>query len=192
MIHSMAERVALFFVSHGSVDRDDLDIYTYACELILSNIINVLIGITVSVLSGKLFEGIAFIVCFVVLRRTTGGYHAKTHFICIVTFALILSSSLLLLEILKSPIIAIVLGIVSVIVIFFLAPVEHKNNPFDREIKILLKVQSRIVAIIIFIIMLAGICIFRSQIFSAVALSMFSVCGSMAYATLINKDKAVD
>lgn len=183
LIHSVAERVASFLVIYGDADKEDKDIYTYACELIISSVVNIIVGVVISILMNKLFEGLIFMVCFALLRGVAGGYHAKTHFRCITTFACILTLSLLLLNFATPHIVIIVLGAISVVVIFFLAPMEHENKPITPETRIILKRNSCIIAVVLFSIIVIGTYTFDSHLFTAIALSMVSVCTSLAYAT---------
>lgn len=183
MIHSVAERVASFLVIYGDANQEDEDIYTYACELIISSVVNIIVGVVISILMNKLFEGLIFMVCFALLRSVAGGYHANTHFKCVAAFACILTLSLLLLNFAAPHIVIVVLGAISVVVIFFLAPIEHENKPITPETRIILKRNSRIIAVVLFLIIIIGTYAFDSPLFSAVALSMVSVCGSLACAT---------
>ena len=94
MIHKLAAGMASIFVSYGESSEENMDIYTYACEAIIATLFNVLVCMVIGVAFGRLSESITFMVVFVSLRRYVGGYHAKTHFRCILTFSIILIGSL--------------------------------------------------------------------------------------------------
>jgi len=186
VIHSLARRVAFLFFTYGEASEEDLDIYAYSCELILSDVANVIVGILISALCGRLLEGLAFIGCFAILRRLTGGYHAKSHLVCITTFAVILTLSVLLLNVLVSSVVIACLGVVSVVILFSLAPTEHKNNPLSCEHRLMLRKQSRIAIVVLFIVSVCGSIFFKASVFTAMSLSSFAVSVSVAYATVIN------
>lgn len=188
MIHTLAKRMASVFVSCGIAESEDMDIYTYACELILSTAINLIICIFISVMFGRLLEGILFIVCFAGLRHFAGGHHAKHHWGCILTFSIILTVSLAIVSILPMTLYAsvcITISLISGFVIFALAPVEHENKPVSSKNRSLLKRKSRVIEFGLSVIVIVGVLLSPSSLFLAISLSMASVCGSMAYATLI-------
>ena len=102
MIHGLARRVALVFASYGECNEDEVDIYTYALEAMIAPIVNIVICLIISLVFGRLLEGTIFILAFMLLRRFTGGYHAKTHYKCILTFCTVLALSFLLSFVLQN------------------------------------------------------------------------------------------
>lgn len=87
----------------------------------------VLFGI--SFLLGKFIEGMVFVVCFLMLRQTTGGFHANTFLSCLVGS---ITTVVLALEILPSLVVehTILFGlmiIISIVCILIFAPVNHPD-----------------------------------------------------------------
>jgi len=83
MIHNSANYIASVFVRYGESSEENADIYAYAIEAVLAVLFNVIICLIISVLFGRVPEGIIFISAFALLRRFTGGYHANSHTKCI-------------------------------------------------------------------------------------------------------------
>lgn len=190
MIHGLADWIASIFISYGESDEEDKDIYVYACEMVISTIVNVMLGLLVAALLGRLLDGIIFITGFALLRRYTGGYHAKTHFRCILAFALILTCGMITLDYIsglqiESMVLAIA-GIVSV-GICLLAPVEHKNKPLDIGLRKSIKKKSCWAVSALWVFSAVDLYIVGTGIALSLLLSMFFVFGSMAYAVVISR-----
>ena len=189
MIHALAERMASAFVSGGAADPEDKDIYTYGCETILSACFTFVSCMLVSLLFGRLLEGLLVFAVFVTIRHFTGGHHAEQHWGCILASSCICAGVLFIVSVLPpglyQPMVA-ASALVALISIFILAPVEHKNKPLSARNRLLLKKKSRIVVLGFFAVVIAGVFLWTSPLVLAVSLSMLSVSGSMAYATLIH------
>ena len=191
MIHNLAVRMAAVFVAHGESSSDDADIYAYACEKIVSTLVNVIIGMATAFLFGRLVEGIVFITGFAMLRKYTGGYHAKTHFNCILTFNIILACVMVLLLLFDGfqvgNIVAAVIANVSLIGIFALAPINQESKRLDKVSYTSLKKKCRWLVFGLWMLCVVDLFTLNFGLGFILALSMFSVLCSMAYANINTK-----
>lgn len=184
--------MASVFVSSGTVQSEDWDIYTYACEQVLANATHLVLSAIISSLFDLFAEGMAFVFCFVLLRHFTGGHHAKHHWGCILTFACILTAALSVLTFLPMEaywFLSLLLIIVTIGSVFILAPIKHENKPMSARDCYSLKKRSRVVVTATSGIVIMGLVFTQSKVIVALALSMGSVSGSMAFATLIKRMK---
>ncbi|MDR2569450.1 MAG: accessory gene regulator B family protein [Oscillospiraceae bacterium] len=97
MINHLANRVAFLFVIYGESSEENADIYSYALEAIIAFITNFIVCIIISLFFNRLAEGIVFMLGFAVIRRVTGGYHAKSHKSCILSFACVVIIAMMIL-----------------------------------------------------------------------------------------------
>lgn len=117
------------------IQERDFDVYEYSFELLISTVVSTSLMLILAILFKKLFLSILFILGFITTRLSCGGFHAKTHFTCLLTT---LANYLIFLfcisTIRENQIITILLiiNIISVVTILLLAPVEHENNPMDE------------------------------------------------------------
>ena len=73
---------------------------------------------------------------FAILRTYVGGYHAKTHLRCILTFQAIYLGNLWILSVLPTNeyLLAVTINLLlSITIVFVLGPVEHENKPLTQE-----------------------------------------------------------
>lgn len=110
--------------------------YEYGFELLISSAVGILCLIFLSMLSGIPLAWLPYLIGFIPLRVTGGGYHARTHFMCIFTFSAVF---LILLytgkTIMQLRNIHFILAAVSFAVMYFFAPVEAKNKPLSGQLR---------------------------------------------------------
>jgi len=188
MIHSLAGRVASFFVARGECSEKNSDIFAYACEAIISTGINFFLALAVSVAFSKPMEGMLFTLLFVLLRRYTGGHHADSHFKCILTFNVILFFALSFLYVHTifdtGDFYTLLIVSISLIGIFILAPICHKNKPLSDEVRASAKTKGRIFTVVLWLFCIIDTLMFHSDFGFIVSLSALSVFGSLAYAKI--------
>jgi len=191
MIHNLANRMASIFVLYGECSEEDADIYAYACEAIISTIVNIIAALVIALLMGKVIEATIFTLVFTTLRRYTGGHHAKTHFKCVLTYIVILTCTLMLLSLetmaQATNIIFLVIATVSTVGIFIIAPIGHDNKPLDDTVREVAKKKGRYLSAVLWMVCIADFYIIRNGISFAISLSMLSVLGSLIYAIATRK-----
>jgi len=190
MIHSLANRVASVFVAYGESSEENADIYAYAAEAIIAFLVNLAICLMIAFVFGRLLEGLVFILGFAVLRRHTGGYHANTHLKCILTFNCIVLCTMAILTVSVwggfSGLMSIVIATLSVTGIFAAKVIERVLKISNETITRKLSKSGVGVVVGFWLFCVVAFYINNSQIGLVLALSMFFVFGSVAYAIYIN------
>lgn len=147
----MIIKLATLWVNHlvkTDIDEDDREVYLYGAECFINEAISDLMLIIGGLIIGHLPEVILWAISFTILRVNLGGYHAPTHFLCILSSTVLglLSTCVNPLWI-RFPYAAMgILGF-SIIVVALIAPVLHINRPIPLpEQK---KIKKRAVFIIV-------------------------------------------
>ena len=81
------------------------------------------------------FQSIIFLVCFIVLRKYAGGYHADTQNRCYVISTVIIAVALLAIRYMSDGSdneIFILLQSLNFILLYFLVPVDNKNHRLEQ------------------------------------------------------------
>lgn len=147
MISKLAKSIAHFFVKQNIVESKHEAIYAYGMELLLSDVLNGLLALIIALVSGTVFPALLFFTIFMILRRFSGGYHADTHWGCILTMVIVMLIYCYGICNIPTEIvwfINIAFIAFSGISIFLLSPVAHPNKPVSEEKGKKLKVKSRI------------------------------------------------
>ena len=147
MIARISRSVSSFFVSRDIVPEDDREVYAYSFEILLATLINFFALVILSVASGTVLETAFFMLGFVPLRQSTGGYHAKNHFRCFLILLFSYTVFLLSLHLLPVELLipALIVGtVLSYVIVFAFAPSADANKPFSNEETIRFKKRSRL------------------------------------------------
>ena len=96
MLHRLSKRIAESLLAKQCFAQEDLDIYIYGTELVLSFALGMSMILVLSVLFSALAEGLVFLASFILLRAYTGGYHCYTYVKCNTLFVCLFISALLL------------------------------------------------------------------------------------------------
>lgn len=129
MIYNTSVRLCDRLSQIGIIPECRKKIYIYGFELLLSSTIGILCLMVISAIAGKPLIWVPYLFGFIPLRITGGGYHAKTHFMCILSFSLVYSIFLLYICFFDTLLITyVVLSSITLIVSLAVAPVEAINK----------------------------------------------------------------
>ena len=152
MVSKLAKNIAHFFVVQKIVEKPKEAIYAYGMELLLSDVLNTLIVLLIALISHTLPAVIIFSAIFMGLRKFVGGYHANSHLSCMFTMVvviLIFSYGICNVSEKYAWVVSIGFVVISIPVVFNLAPVPHPNKPVSDEKKAKLKKRSRILILLL-------------------------------------------
>lgn len=140
MLHSLSKAIAFFLMSKHCFEKEELDVYVYGVELVLSSAIGILLILILSIAFSLLWEGVIFILAFTALRSFTGGYHCYTYLRCntlyVGTFAVCVLLYMWLAPAAPAVWAVTVLSLLfSGGIIIKYSPVAHKNKPLDTAQK---------------------------------------------------------
>lgn len=125
--------IADFLLKKNLIPQSELEIYIYGYETIISCFVDLLIALTVGLISKQIVVMLIFFVMFVSVRLYTGGYHAKTFTGCKTVFITICLLVSLLSELPLPPVLYILILLLFIITGYFLAPIENYNKPLTNE-----------------------------------------------------------
>lgn len=126
-----------YFVSKKLIPYEKMEIYNYGFKLMLSDIINFSIIMLLGVLLNRVLDGLVYLVVLCSIRRFSGGFHAKTFWLCrlsmFITFLLILTLVDFLSFITISPLTSVFINIVLLLFIAVFSPVKHPNKKLNSK-----------------------------------------------------------
>lgn len=136
-----------FLIRNHALEEKYREYSIYGLTMAVEKMIVCTIMFGIFLLLGKVPEGIVFIVCFLTLRQTTGGFHAKTFLGCLTGSV---TTVVLVLEVLikwadEHMVIAFFLFIISSVCILLYAPVNHPGLMLSLEEQRKYRYWSRVV-----------------------------------------------
>lgn len=176
MISGFIGNISAWLIKHNAIESEDRELYEYAIYSFIITFSPLFLVLLISSIIGKLLEGIVIIIPFMVLRKFSGGFHAKkagTCFIssCILLFLCINAASYIICNyVLK------ILTLGAAISLCILSPVDSENRRLTDTEKVVYKKTTRFIVIFfiaVFILLLIAekeeyaICIAIGLILSA-------------------------
>lgn len=131
-IERISQRLTLRLSKYTAYDPQLSHVYAYGVFMILSTIFLLLIALVVGILSQSLLDIFLFLLFFIPLRLTSGGYHSQSLLKCTVIYIISLASVVTLTQIMiRTYILPFILltSIFSILITFLFAPVSHPNAP---------------------------------------------------------------
>ena len=172
----------------GMIDKSNEDIYVYGLDLLIFTILNISVIIVVSFIFNRFPETFILLLIIIPLQAYGGGYHAKTHLRCFLIMFIGWNMLLMILPFI-TPILSIIINILSLIIIWFLAPVPHVNVKMSPDHKMKLRNIVRMIAFIISLTSLLFMFIIpeltRHSIIISTGLCVVAL--SMIFALIFNK-----
>ncbi|MBE6845650.1 MAG: hypothetical protein E7508_08090 [Ruminococcus sp.] len=166
MIERLAEKITRFIYRNTTNDSEMFEVYKYGVEITISSFLNISLILLCSLVISDILAGIAFLISFIILRSFTGGYHAKTYFMCnglfVLTFLIVYAINCLL-NMLSLPFRVLeMLVLLNCMPIILFAPIENKQKRLDEQKKKNLRIKAVITFIIISVAALA-LCFFNNK-----------------------------
>lgn len=144
MIQKTAKKLSAFIVAHG-LPVENEEVYSYGAECLLSLFITYCLLLICSFILKRIPEMIIWIISFSLLRNHLGGYHANSHWKCILSTIILGITSMYIKNFWFinniSIFFAILTLVTSLLIVIKIAPVLHPNHPIlskqrDKEGKI--------------------------------------------------------
>ncbi len=192
MIIRLSKRMASFFVRRKIIEKNDEEVYEYGLQLLLSTVLNALIALLLAIVSKTVIPCLFYLSAFVVMRKSAGGFHAKTHFGCCCILIVVLCCFIAFIKFVPTEIyaaISIISLIIAAVTILLFAPLEHENIPLSDKDKVRLrKVSIAYMVVISGLVILFGI-FNLSQIMVSTVLGIATSSGSVLAAKIQEKFK---
>lgn len=143
---SLPERLSENLYKDGIISDEEREIVQFGLESIGGNLAGVLLTLVEGFLFGSIAEAIIFYVLFFPLRKTAGGFHAKTKVKCLITSAFMLALSFVMFTKYEYPyMIYWICFVFESSLILALAPIDNPSKIFDVKEKKVYRTRSRLV-----------------------------------------------
>lgn len=149
MIRSLSVRYSEYLSANKIIPKEKISIYSYGLELLISSVIGVVILFLISMFFGMPVACFAYLLGFIPLRILSGGYHAKTHLGCIISFSSVFCCAIILEKYLvRIPFISVLVLLINVL----LSPVEAKNKPLSPKLRMKNRSKSNVLCFVFFLL----------------------------------------
>lgn len=149
MINKFFGKAAAGLAENGNIEKKYTALYAKAMEILLAMAINLITALLIGYFCGMWWHCIVFLAGFIPLRSYAGGYHARGYISCYFESCVLLVAAMLSIKyfVLEK---GMDMGIwqmflVSVVLIFLLAPLADENKPISEKEAVVFKKRTRII-----------------------------------------------
>ncbi len=145
MIKKYTVLVTNWLISCNAISEEDRELYEYAIYSILITISPLFLATLVGILLGAVLQSILIILPFFLIRKFSGGYHAKKAGICLIYSSMLLILCIFLSSWVKCNILLLFLTALSAMSLLHFSPIENENRLLSREERICFKKVTTII-----------------------------------------------
>ena len=140
--------IITWLIQHGAVEEEDRELYEYAAYSLLITLSPLLIIIVMGSFMGMVMESVVLVMPFMVIRKFSGGYHAKDGWTCFIGSCAVLFLCVVLASHITCNIVLgfVVLGAVTSLCIC--SPIDSDNRRLSSEEKSRYKRVTCFIAVI--------------------------------------------
>ncbi len=170
-----------YYIRKNCITQEKREIYIYEFNLIFADIINFAIVLVIGAVVGNFSEGTIFLITLCGLRQYSGGFHAKTFWLCrmsmVVTFVIVLYISELLSKLQNNLLAVTIINSMCFVFISFVAPIENKNKKISAIQRKNNKIKSIITAAVLSVIsiVLVVVNIVKTGVIISITLSAVAI-----------------
>ena len=155
MLQYISEKMVEKAICNDVISSDDKELYTFAYQTLLSRVVSWGTFLVLGLLFGCLLGTICFMIMFIPLRIFSGGYHEKSYGQCYFTSVVMFLIYIFLYSYLSnyfSNILIATLITFSLILVYFLSPMEDENKPLELDEVKKYRKYSRLIAVLEYIV----------------------------------------
>ena len=176
MLKELSNKITKKLVDINIIEAADSELYEYGFWQGSVLFFNFLTVVLLGILFNMLLESIIFLIFYGVLRTIAGGYHARTQHACYILSILLMVVVLIMLKTFPwNTIICCILTILSISVIFILAPVQDENKLLDETEKKIFKKLSRVISLLYGFIIFLLFLLNKNELAYCVVISLFTI-----------------
>ena len=133
MMEKCKKKVIDWLIRCDAIQEAERELYEYAVYSIFLTLSPVLFAIGFGFLFGAVGQSLLIILPFIVIRKFSGGYHAKRAGTCFISSSLLLVLCIFLSFCIECSWILVVITILSAVSLIYFSPLENENRLLSRE-----------------------------------------------------------
>lgn len=153
-MEKITKKITSWLVYCEAITEVEKDLYEYAVYSILLTISPIFLALVYGIVLGAVWQSILIILPFVVIRKYSGGYHAKSSRTCFASSSLLLIMCITFSKYIKCNYVLLLAVLLSAMSLICFSPIENENRKLSIDEKFQYK---KIVFIIVVIFILIDI-----------------------------------
>lgn len=134
-------KIVEWLINHDAIKSEDKELYEYALYSLWLLATPLFLAIIIGGCLGGVKEGIIIVIPFMLIRKFSGGYHAKHLWICLIGSTILLSLCILMSFYLECDWKLAGITIIAGIGMGYFSPIDHENKRLNDKEKNYIKRQ---------------------------------------------------
>ncbi len=152
MLLGLSRRIVSWLICKKTVVEADRELYEYAAYNLMFTSASLGVFLIISGIMGCLANGILILISLLVVRRYSGGFHAKTPLRCVCISLSLLTICLAFSVLVHNQLMIGIATFFSTIVVFIFSPVDSENRRLDAGEKRRCRLLARRNVIVLYIL----------------------------------------
>lgn len=152
----LANKFTDWLIIHGAAEEEDRDLYEYASLCLLMTAAPLFLAMLVGGLMGEFRTAALMILPFVVIRKFSGGYHAKHAWTCMICSVGLLAVCIFIAANITFSRVLCICMFAGAALLFLFSPVDSENKRLSEEEKKRFRKTAGILALAVCVIAVAG------------------------------------
>lgn len=127
----LSKCITTWLIKHGIVGQEDRELYEYAVYSLILSISPLIMIIIIGFMMRKTVESILIIIPFMLIRKFSGGFHAKHAWVCLIFSCGILLLCVYMVARIKYSILINIILICAAISLTIFSPIDSENRRLD-------------------------------------------------------------
>lgn len=155
-MEALSEKIITNMIKSGVSIEADREIYVYGLTQLFRTLLNVFSTVIIGFCMGMLAESVVFVICLMLIRSYSGGYHSDSPIRCylISVIAVIMALGSIKLSIWNEYLSALVM-VASIVILLLYAPIGHRNKQLEEIEVLVYKKRLRLILVAITVIFVA-------------------------------------
>ena len=142
---SVYQKMADRLIRKGYIEADDREVYAYGFDIIFYTIWSTAVLLVIGILFRKFWDAVVMVAVFYAFQCTGGGYHANTHWKCLLTMVVGLILGLIMCCLGITPVVLWIIMGIGTILLLALPLVLHPRKAYLENRRKSLSIRSVIV-----------------------------------------------
>jgi len=179
------DKIVDFLQKQECFYAEEKEIIEYGIEQGKNFILSIILVFLLGILFKTPVSSVVFLVMFIPLRKYAGGYHANSRLGCVLVSIASISCCFWLITKMKWSSYYLLLAVVSILIIFFIAPVQNSKKILEEFERKIYKRKTRMILVIEGIILVISFAFKLKDIFWAIMFALMLVETSLLVARIL-------
>lgn len=158
----LAGVIVTWLIKQKAIEEESCELFKFAAHSFLLGVAPVIYAVIIGGIMGEMSTSIILILPFTVIRKYSGGFHAKREWTCLVSSCLLLYGCVTIaLHIQYSVWFSFVIFLAVLSLVTF-SPVDSENRRLDSDEKRMRKKETMVISLLFFVLYI-GLLLFRLE-----------------------------